>query len=364
VARHLIDQVIRLHGTPAHIVSDRDPKFTGRLWREFMKRCNISLGFTTARHPEADGLSERTNRTIKNLLLPYVAYRQTKWQDYLSQLEFAYNSRIHSATGLTPFYVNAGYNPDPIPTQWKTDDVPNCEDLRLKIQVAQQRAQDAINESQQRMEKYANKKRRQHKFAVGDLALLLAEDVIDPAHTTEDSRKLAPKWLGPYKITKQITPVTFELLLPETMRIHPTFHVSKLRLYIDPDVVEDRPRWELPPPETIEGHEEYEVERIEGRRRRNGRNEYLVNWKGYPDYNRSWEPESNLKNARDAIQRYLHQEMNAILEVRNVTRPYPTSSTKPPKPLVAPTLPLLCHRTLQFHSNRPHHYLHQSITVA
>ena len=131
----------------------------------------------------------------------------------------------------------------------------------------------------------------------------------------QPSKKLQSKYIGPYKIAEAISPVAYRLDLPPTLRIHPVFHVSLLKSYIEPEIIDDR-KLPSPPPEpvTIEDHEEFEVERILDRRTKYRQTEYLVKWKGYPECDTLWEPLKNLDNAAEVIVEFesLCIEDNAI----------------------------------------------------
>jgi hypothetical protein len=122
--------------------------------------------------------------------------------------------------------------------------------------------------------------------------------------------KLMPRYIGPLKIKKVVSSVAYELELPPTLRIHPVFHVSKLKLYRNDDRYE-REQVMRPAPVLVDGEQEYEVERILDRReRRQGRGirvEYLVKWLGYPEYESTWERESNLTNAQELVQEFNQQ---------------------------------------------------------
>ena len=114
---------------------------------------------------------------------------------------------------------------------------------------------------------------------------------------------------GPFKVIERIGEVDYRLQLPEQWSIHPVFHISKLKK--NQDDVEHFPDRERetsrPPPivQDVENQLEYEVDRVVGiRMRRKGKKmvkEYLVLWKGYPEWERTWEPEANLQNAQQAI---------------------------------------------------------------
>ena len=94
----------------------------------------------------------------------------------------------------------------------------------------------------------------------------------------------------------------YKLELPESLKIHPVFHVSTLRPYTDPASVEHQPPPSLPPdPISINDHEEFEVECILDHRTHRHQSEYLVKWLGYPDYDASWEPAAHLEHASDVV---------------------------------------------------------------
>ena len=124
------------------------------------------------------------------------------------------------------------------------------------------------------------------------------------------TKKLQERYIGPYKILAVVSPVAYKLELPETMKVHPTFHVSLLKEY-HPNKEDLFPGRIIPPPPPviINNEEEYEVEQILDKRIRqygkSAKTQYLVKWKGYPEYDATWEPEANLKNAQEKIQDYL-----------------------------------------------------------
>lgn len=109
--------------------------------------------------------------------------------------------------------------------------------------------------------------------------------------------------MGPFTVKERKSPVVYELNLPKNLRIHPVFHVSRLKEYRSTTDFPHRST-KPPPPEVKDGHDEYEVERIVDKRRRWNRVEYLVKWKGYGDHDNSWVLARDLDNAREAIQDY------------------------------------------------------------
>jgi len=116
------------------------------------------------------------------------------------------------------------------------------------------------------------------------------------------SRKLAPKRYGPFEIIKVLSPITFTLRLLKSWKVHPTFHASELSSYCETDT--HGPNSTNPPPDLIDGKEEYEVEAIISHKTLRRKIHYLVSWKGYDTSENSWLPESALKNSPTILKRY------------------------------------------------------------
>ena len=132
--------------------------------------------------------------------------------------------------------------------------------------------------------------------------LNLASQVQRPSH------KFQVKYIGPYEIIEQISPVAYKLKLPSTIRVHPVFHISLLKPFKTNPSTKYPLRTPQPaPPVIVNDHEEFEVEKILDKRIRYRRTEYLVKWKGYPEYDSTWEPLKNLENAQEAISDFEHQ---------------------------------------------------------
>ena len=159
-------------------------------------------------------------------------------------------------------------------------------------------AEDRLAQAQARQERNANRHRRDEAFNPGDRVFLSTANLT--LRTDGPAAKFNPRWTGPFKVLERIGKVAYRLELPPRMRVHPVFHVSLLKTYQpDAEATEAANREEQlhrPPP--IEGSAIYEVERIldkrvtmDGRRKLN---EYLIQWKGYPIYEATWEPSRHL----------------------------------------------------------------------
>jgi hypothetical protein len=103
VSKAVVDTVVKLHGVPLTITSDRDKIFTSRFWRELIKALGTKLNYSTAYHPQTDGQSERVNQCLEQYLRCVVQDNPKHWKKWLSLAEFWYNSSFHSSLGCSPF---------------------------------------------------------------------------------------------------------------------------------------------------------------------------------------------------------------------------------------------------------------------
>ena len=313
LAKLFYREVVRHHGIPSSIVSDRDVRFTSNFWRSLWQQTGTKLAMSTAYHPQTDGQTERANRTLEEMLRAYTNYQQDDWDEQLVAAEIAYNNSVQASTGFSPFFLNSGQHPNlPISQAIREADAstnPSANEMLTQMTDALRQAKDSIAAAQNRQQQYANEHRREHVFVVGDKVLL------STANLRNDSRapKLSPKYVGPFPVLRVVSDVAYELELPATMRIHPVFHVSKLRAYKDgreqfPERKQEaqaRPVSE----EQIDGEDAWEVEQVVDKRVRQQRGrarvvEYLVRWKGYPDWEKTWEPARNLRGAEQAVAAY------------------------------------------------------------
>jgi hypothetical protein len=300
VARLFRDNVWRHHGLFEQVISDRGPQFVSAFTRDLYSLLGIKLSASTAYHPQTDGQTERMNQEVEAYLRMFCNTRQDDWVDWLPMAEFALNNRVHSSTQTTPFRFDTGQDPR-LGFEPRRENVREDVDTFVsRMEQASEEAQAALSRAASDMARYYDAHRNtREEFNIGDQVWLDSHNI----HTTRPAKKLDDKWFGPYPITAKYSRNAYRLALPPTLRIHPTFHISLLRRAI-PDSVTGRVCAPPPPPETVDGHLEYEVERVMDSKIRYRKLWYQVSWKGYDSSHDSWEPVANLTNARSAIEEF------------------------------------------------------------
>jgi hypothetical protein len=310
LAQIVFNEVVRHHGVPENIISDRDTRFTSRFWKELWRLTGTKLLMSTAYHPQTDGQTERANRTLEDMLRHYVNYRQTDWDEHLTAAEIACNNAKQSSTGFSPFYLNAGQEINLPISQIVPTDTNNTDasDVTQRMREAIEKAKENLRGAQERQKKYADRDRRDQEYKEGDKVMLSTTNL----NNDHRAPKLVAKYIGPFKVKRVVSCVAYELELPDVYsRVHPVFHVSKLKPYKESDLFPERKQESIdrPLPELLDtGEQAWEVDKVVGKRTRKHRGrtvtEYCVLWKGYPEWERSWEPANNLRHARDVVGEY------------------------------------------------------------
>lgn len=227
VARALWDTVIKLHGVPLTIVSDRDPIFTSNLWRELLATSGTKLLYSTAYHPQTDGQTERVNQSLEMYLRSAVHDSPKQWRRWLPAAEFWYNSSHHASPDCSPFKALFGREPNlGAMLQWD-DAAISSEDMDWIGHTVRLRAQ--LQRAQDRIKKKADRNRSERTFAVGEQVLLKLQPYAQSTVANRPCRKLAYKYFGPFPVEEKIGELAYKLTLPSDARIHPVFHVSQLK---------------------------------------------------------------------------------------------------------------------------------------
>jgi hypothetical protein len=234
VAWIFVRDIVRLHGVPQSIVSDQDSKFTSKFWRELHRLTGTKLLMSTSFHPQTDGASERAIRNVSQILRTVVDPTQRDWVYHIPMVEFAINSSISASTGYAPFELNYGYVPRLAKAIKET--ASNLNGVREFVNAALANitiAHDAIIEARVRSTYQSNKHRGEEMpYEEGALVYLSTKNLNLPKGR---ARKLAPKFIGPFKILRSHPDTSnYTLALSEDLvrrGNHPTFHSSLLRAH-------------------------------------------------------------------------------------------------------------------------------------
>ena len=103
LAKLYISEIVRLHGVPLSIISDRGTQFTSMFWRTLHAKLGTRLDLSTAFHPQTDGQSERTIQVLEDMLRECVIEFGGHWENFLPLAEFSYNNSYHSSMDMAPF---------------------------------------------------------------------------------------------------------------------------------------------------------------------------------------------------------------------------------------------------------------------
>jgi len=196
-AQLFVAHVVRLHGLPDSIISDRRSIFTSKFWSSLASILKIDPRKSTAFHPQMNGQIEQTNQTLETYLRIFTNYQQDDWFDLLPLAEFAYNNARHESTKMTLFYANYSYHPrflaEPIFTSVSTAD-----DFSNLLHEVHDRLVENMKGAQNLMAHYYDAKHKPVEFSPSDLVWLNASNI----STSRPSKKLNYKRLGHFKVLK------------------------------------------------------------------------------------------------------------------------------------------------------------------
>jgi hypothetical protein len=288
-------EVVRLHGVPRSITSDRGPVLVSAYWKEFCKALSIRSKASTAFHPQTDGQTERQNQTLEQYLRVYCCFEQDDWAIWLNTAEFAYNDSVHASTGVTPFVAYTGRHPrgGEWPLTAPKRDMPDHKHFIAKMIEIQKYVRAKLTQAQAYQAKFYDRWHKKAQFAVNDLVMLNTRNI----RSIRPKKKLDKKFEGPFRITEVINPQAYRLNLPKGIGIYNAFHVSLLEPYKASERFPAKigPLWntlDLGEPDI------YEVEEIlDERLNQEGFWEYKIKWKGYPMEECTWEVAAQISRA-------------------------------------------------------------------
>ncbi|KAJ9558505.1 hypothetical protein OSB04_013119 [Centaurea solstitialis] len=223
LAELYVKEVVRRHGVPVSIISDRDTRFTSRFWERFHADMDTRLHFSTAYHPQTDGQSERTIQTLEDMLRACVLDFGGSWDTYLPLAEFSYNNSYHSSIGMPPYEMLYGRR---------------CRTPICWGEVGQRvlGSTEVVQQTTEGSESGCGPPRADRRATLisGDQTwsdrVLLKVSPWKGVIRFRKRGKLGPRYIGPFTVLARVGKVAYRLELPEVLgQIHDTFHVSQLR---------------------------------------------------------------------------------------------------------------------------------------
>jgi len=297
------DHVYRNHGLPKNVVCDRDPVVFSNFWKALTDTLKVKIRASSAYHPQTDEQTEIMNKNVEEMLRSFVNHNQSDWDLYLVDVKVAYNRSPNAVTTNSPFFLVYAYEPSTVPAELHCSTAPNVASVPewlQGLQKAQTHATKGITKANEARALYDNRRRRPCTIAVGEFVLLSTKHLLQNA--CQGARKLMPKYSGPYRVTESINDITFRLDLPQAVldrKVPNAFHASLLKPYrSDPY---DRLPPAPPPIDFPDGAVDYEVESILRSRKRRGRLQYLVKWRGHDVCESTWQSSADLTHAQDVL---------------------------------------------------------------
>ena len=297
LARLYVDEIVRLHGIPVSIISDRDPRFTSRFWKKFQEALGTHLNFSTAFHPQTDGQSERLIQVLEDMMRSCAIEFEGSWDRYLSLMEFSYNNSYQSSIQMAPYEALYGRKCR-TPLCWtelsedKITGVDLIQQTKEKVKLIQERLKAASD----RQKSYADLKRKDVSYEVGEKVFLKVSPWKKVLRFGKKG-KLSPRFIGPYEILERVGPVAYRLALPPALdRIHNVFHVSMLRRYrSDPSHILPTDVIDLEPNLSYEEEPVQILDREIKQLRTKSIPLVKVLWRNHKVEEATWEPEDAMK---------------------------------------------------------------------
>ncbi|UYV67951.1 hypothetical protein LAZ67_5002588, partial [Cordylochernes scorpioides] len=243
VAKFMVNDVVLKHGAPRELITDRGRSFQAKVVNELTKMCGMSHYFTTAYHPQTNGLTERLNKTLVDILSMYVDVDQKNWDSVLPFITFAYNTARQETTGFSPFFLVHGREAETMldalfPYQPDYEEDEHISHLMMGAEEARQLARLQTLKAQDIDKERYDSRHKPVYYDVGDFVW-----VFTPVRKVGLSEKLLKKYFGPYQITKKLSDLNYEVTTVDESRRKAKYkdvvHVLRMKPYNDPETQND-----------------------------------------------------------------------------------------------------------------------------
>ena len=212
LAEVILDVIVRHHGLPDSIVTDRGLLFTLKFWSSLCYFLGIKRRLSTAFHPQTDGQTERQNSTMEAYHQAFVNFEQNDWAKLLLMAQFAYNNAKNASTGHTPFELNCGYH---LRMSYKDDVDPrsqskSADELAAELKELMIVCRENLHHAQELQKQAHNKGVKPRSYAPGDKVWLNSKYI-----KTKQNRKLETKFFGPFLVLHPVGKQAYKLELPK-----------------------------------------------------------------------------------------------------------------------------------------------------
>ena len=212
LAEVIINVVVRHHGLPDSIVTDRESLFTSKFWSLLCYFLGIKQRLFTTFHPQTDGQTKRQNNTMEAYLRAFVNFEKDDWARLLLMAEFAYNNAKNASTSYMLFKLNCEYHPR---VSYEEDLDPRlhsrtAEELSSELQELMTVCQQNLHYAQELQKRGHNKGVTPQSYAPGEKVWLSSKYL-----KTKRNRKLEVKFLGPFRVLHPVGKQTYKLELPK-----------------------------------------------------------------------------------------------------------------------------------------------------
>ena len=212
LAEVIIDVVVRHHGLPDLIVTDRGSLFTSKFWSSLCYFLGIKRRLSTAFHLQTDGQTERQNSTMEAYLQAFVNFEQNDWARLLPMAEFAYNNARNFNTGHTPFELNCGYHSC---ISFEEDTNPRSQSkladkLLAELQDLMTVWRENLHHAQELQKQVHDKGVKPRSYAPGDKVWLNSKYI-----KTKQNWKLEAKFFRPFQVLHPVGKQAYKLELPK-----------------------------------------------------------------------------------------------------------------------------------------------------
>ncbi|WVZ92111.1 LOW QUALITY PROTEIN: hypothetical protein U9M48_038200 [Paspalum notatum var. saurae] len=293
LAELYIQNILRLHGAPLSIVSDRGPQFTARFWKSLQRALDTKLDYSTAYHPQTDGQTERVNQLLEDLLRACVLIYGPNWEDSLPFAEFSYNNSYQASIGMSPFQALYGRQCR-TPLMWEEAGERQFFGPAMFMEAAENvaKVRENLRIAQSRQKSYADKRRRELAFDEGEYVYLKVSPLREVSHPRQASTKVHRT----FRIKRKLGILLMSSSAEHLSGVHPVFHVSQLRKCLR--LPEEQISLEAVDLQDNLEYLEYPVqilERAEKGTRRTRIPVCKVLWSNHSEREATWEKESELR---------------------------------------------------------------------